>query len=192
MKNRALLFTFCITILIAVISVPSPGLGREYEKHMSLVTRGGASIPAGDYSDRVNIQLPYLSLAFRVQPVKYSQYVLLEAEAGFYSYRAKRDIAGNRAIQYAEPLMVNVLASVHIWKGLFFYPKFGAGFILNQVRGSSSTGAFNHVGCSVGVEFLYRISERVGITVRTSAVFGFDKNRVLYQVVPDLGVAVYF
>ncbi len=184
-----------IWALVILLLVPA-GTGRAltpgYEKNLSLVTRGGASIPLGEYSDRVSVYLPYLSIAFRVQPINYSRFVLLEAEAGFYSYRANRDIAGNRAIQYTEPLMVNVLASIHIWKGLFFYPKFGAGFILNQVRGSSSSGAYNHVGCTGGVEFLYRISERVGVTARFSAFFGFDKNRVLFHIVPDLGVAVYF
>ncbi len=71
--------------------------------------------------------------------------------------------------------MAHVMPVVPVVAGLFFIARFGLGMVSNQARGGVSyvfrnkAGAYNLVACCVGVEFVYRISERIGVSVRTTA-----------------------
>ncbi len=167
-----------------------------------ILPRCGAYVPLDEMDERVEMWVPYLALAFRAMPpAEWSRYLALEIEAGFFAHRARGDasvlpsffkgyrfVKPPRAVLYAEPVMASALGEFFVWKGLYLMPGFGAGMTFIQVRGGSSPGSYNHVSCAAGLEVGYRISDLLSAAIRVRAVIGFDRNRVLYHVVPDAGI----
>ncbi len=172
----------------------------------ALLGRCGVYIPLSEMNDRARVWVPYLALAFRAFPqADWSRYLVLEIEAGFYAHKARsaqsiltgssfsgyRISPSKEARLYAEPIMASVLGNFIVWKGLYLMPGFGAGMMFNQVRYGTSPGYYNHVACTAGIEMGYRFSDLVSASVRLRAVFGFDRNRIFYHIVPDAGISFH-
>ncbi|OHD66560.1 MAG: hypothetical protein A2176_02180 [Spirochaetes bacterium RBG_13_51_14] len=180
-----------IIAFLAFLAVESRA--EDDSGRFSLLARCGASVPLSDMNERTKVWLPYLSLAFRASaPPEWSRYLAFEVEAGFYGYRAREETAGKRPRLYAEPVMVSVMGVFPLLRGISILPSFGAGMTFTQVRNSSSSGSYNHVACAPGIELSYRFSGLVSAGIRVRAVFGFDRDRVFYHIVPDAGVAFHF
>jgi hypothetical protein len=187
---RCFLIQIIPAVIILLTAFPCFSAEDNTGNH-TLLLRGGVSIPLDDLDERTDIHLPYMAIAYRLKSPSMG-FIFLEIEAGFFAYRSEREVAGERAILYTEPVMTSILLSFNLWHDLYILPGFGVGIILNQVTNSSSPGSYNHAGCAPGVEFMYRITDAISLHVRARALFGFDKNRIFYHIIPDAGVSYGF
>jgi len=188
MTTRAIVLS-CLLFL----SIPLFAEIEDEKMSHSLVVKGGYPIPLSDMHKRVTMNIPYFSIAYRIiPPYKYSQMLYFEVEAGFFSQKSRGKIYNEKILLFSEPVMFHVMPRINLWKELYLLPRFGLGFIFNQAKGGASSGAYNHVGCAAGIEVYYRFSSSFSLNIQASILIGFDKNRILYHVVPNLGAAYFF
>jgi hypothetical protein len=189
MKN---LYATIILLLLLCSSgalAASEAIGTANTAGHAMAARCGIAVPLSELGDRAAVYLPAFSLSYRytagfgdLPPV------CLELEAGFFAYRAERKIAGDRATVYTEMLMLHVIPAIRLRGELRLFPSFGTGMIFNIVRQSSSPGIYTHAAFAAGIELGYRVTERFSVHLGVRALFGLDRDRIFYHLVPEAGV----